>query len=108
MCFEKEHHGPGPKKTKSLEAKNGSVQSLLNSPHSECDKYTNHLHNNFVSCGNGMVMVNMERYRSHELRVAIYITKIRARKFHVKYMRLTFSRQKYLYGKRHKKFSHKN
>lgn len=46
-----------------------------------------------------MVMVNMERYRSHELRVAIYITKIRARKFHVKYMRLTFSRQKYLYGK---------
>lgn len=79
MCFEKKHHGPGPKKTKSLEAKNGSVQSLLNSPHSECDKYTNHLHNNFVSCGNGMVMVNMERYRSHELRVAIYITKIRAR-----------------------------
>lgn len=71
-----------PRKQSPMEAKNGSVQSLLNSPHSECDKYTNHLHNNFVSCGNGMVimvMVNMERYRSHELRVAIYITKIRAR-----------------------------
>lgn len=90
-----------PRKQSPMEAKTGSVQSLLNSPHSECDKYTNHLHSNFVSCGNGMVMVNMERYQSHELRVAIYITNISARKFHVKYMRLTFSRQKIFIWKDH-------
>lgn len=99
MCFEKKKEGPGLKKS-PMEAKNGSVQSLLNSPHSECDKYKS-LASNFVSCGNGMVMVNMERYQSHELRVAIYITKIRARKFHVKYMRLTFSRQKIFIWKDH-------
>lgn len=64
-----------PRKQSPMEAKNGSVQSLLNSPHSECDKYTNHLHNNFVSCGNGMVMVNMERYQSHELHVVISYNK---------------------------------
>lgn len=64
-----------PRKQSPMEAKTGSVQSLLNSPHSECDKYTNHLHSNFVSCGNGMVMVNMERYRSHELHVVISYNK---------------------------------
>lgn len=44
MCFEKKKKkAQVPRKQSPMEAKNGSVQSLLNSPHSECDKYTNHL-----------------------------------------------------------------
>lgn len=42
MCFEKKKEkkkAQVPRKQSPMEAKNGSVQSLLNSPHSECDKY---------------------------------------------------------------------
>lgn len=77
MCFGKKKEkkkAQVPRKQSPMEAKNGSVQSLLNSPHSECDKYKS-LASNFVSCGNGMVMVNMERYQSHELHVVISYNK---------------------------------